>query len=99
MSIATQTIPSIQRKSIEPTPRQARHELRMEPRIGASDMKSLLEHDAANTPSPLERVLEHGRTEHRRANTDARGRCFAQRSGRECRSGLPLKWHRQEAKD
>ncbi len=53
-------------------------------------MKSFLEHDVANTPSPLERVLEHGRAERRRANTDARGRCFARMSGRERGSGLPL---------
>ena len=55
--------PSRQRTSTEPPPRQVRHELRTETRIGASGMNNLLEHDAANTPSPLECALEHGRTE------------------------------------
>jgi hypothetical protein len=60
-------------------------------------MKSLLEHDAANTPSLLGCALEHDRTEQKTSECGCEGRFFARRSGRDRDSGLPLGWHRQEA--
>ncbi len=53
-------------------------------------MRSLFEHDVANTPSPLECALEHGRTERKTSECGREGRTFARRSGREHGSGLPL---------
>lgn len=62
-------------------------------------MKSLFERDVVNTSSPLECALEHGRTELQDERIRMRGPLLCPRSGRECGSGMPLKWHRQGAKD
>ena len=71
---------------------------RMETRIGGTAMKSLLGHGEANEISPLLCALERDHAEQKTCDAGCEMRLFVQRSGARSGSGLPVKWHRQEAR-
>jgi hypothetical protein len=71
----------------------------MEPESEHTGMRSLLEHDAANTSFPLGCALEHGRTELRDERMRMRGPHLCPEVSQRIWFWFAVGGHRQEAED